>query len=51
MAAHVRYKSWYIFFLHNNLKWPNSALSGEREPKATFYIFILNFSPCPIYIY
>jgi len=32
MAVHVRYKSLYIS-LPSSAKWPNSALSGEREPR------------------
>ena len=50
MAVHVRYNSWYIScrpLQDNNVKWPNFALSGEREPRRLiFQIFISNLSLC-----
>ena len=54
MAVHVRYNLIIILgtFLcrplqDNNMKWPNFALSGEREPRRLiFKIFISNLSQC-----
>ena len=30
--------------IHNNEKWPDSALSGEREPRQLFFFFNRPFS-------
>ena len=40
MAVHVRYNSWYISrrpLQDNKVKWPNFALSGEREPRRLIF--------------
>ena len=45
MFVHVRYNSWYISLpssakQQREIKWPNSALPGEREPQR---LVVLNF--------
>ena len=45
MAVHVRYNSWYISLPSSAIqqrgsivKWPNSALCGECEPRRTIFL-------------
>ena len=46
MAVHGRYNSWYNSLLslqNSNVKWPNFALYGEREPqRLIFYLFFIS---------